>query len=238
LQDMAGLWNCPMADESLAQQRKNAIVSTIIQFFDSTANLPAVLCLQECDFPIVDEVKKSVPSLTIQYDSYGTPGKVTMSRHAGALEPAQYNTKLVMGTFIEPDEFGRQILIANVHLSFKTLDNEREFEELKAFAKYHPIFVVGDYNIQCMPISEKAKNEGCTKTLTQFVNEVVCDRLGWRYALAEHILGYTNFNCRMNCADPSKNADHFDNILFLHTGDYEISFLPIEAPNAGQWWKT
>lgn len=236
LEGQQGLENTPLADESLAQQRKDAIVSMIVKFFERSWH-PAVLCLQECDFSIVKEVSKSVPSLTVQYDSHGSPGKVTMSRNAGALGPADYNTGFVMCTLIEPEEFGRNIVIANVHLDFNTNTNEKEMEELKAFAKHRPLFVVGDYNIPCMPISDRAKNDGSTKTLTEFVNEIVCGRLGWKYALAEHIIGYTNFNCRKNCVDPAKNADHFDNILFLHAGDYDVEFIPSYAPDEGVWWK-
>lgn len=236
-ENMSGLWDCPLADESLAEQRQAAIVSIIVRIFEDNSALPVVLCLQECEFAIVDEVRRTLKNLTVQFDSLGTPGKVTMSRNAGAIGPADYNTRVIMGTLIEPGDFGRNIIIANSHLSFKSTDNENAFQELKAYAKHRPLFVAGDYNIQCMPISEKAKNEGSTKTLTEFVNEVVCGKIGWKYALAEHELGYTNFNCRMNCIDPAVSADHFDNILFLHTGDYEVEFSPISAPKEGEWWK-
>lgn len=230
LEDQQGLENTPLADETLAKQRNDTVVSMIVQFFVQHAR--AILCLQECDFSIIEEVEKSVPSIHVQFDAGGSPGKVTLSHGVGASAlPSSDN--LVMCSLVD---IGVKIVIVNGHLGFKTASNHASFRALKERYATDFVFVLGDYNIQCMPISETTKNEGSTQTLSEFINNVVCLELGWKYALAIHELGYTNFNCRKNCADPKNNADHFDNILFLHPGGCDVKFTPITAPYAGTWW--
>ena len=237
-ENMTGLSVCPLADENLAPQRRRAIVGKICEFFyKQPANAVTVLCLQECEFSIAEDVCKEIQGITAQFDTKGSPGKVTLSRQAKAACPEGAESTLMMYTVLSVSpEFG-EVVIANSHLAFKTTQNVKEFEDLKAFAKDRPTFVAGDFNIQCMPLSESAKNEGSTKTLTEFINEVVCAKLGWKYVLGEHELGFTNFNCRGNCADPTRSADHFDNILFLHDGSYESSFNPLEAHDEESWWR-
>jgi hypothetical protein len=240
-ENMTGLSVCQLADENLAEQRRRAVVAKICNFFlQQEASDVTVLCLQECEFSIAEEVCKEIVGITAQFDTKGSPGKVTLTRNVKAFSPLGMETTLLMCTILGPasaeDPGIGPIFIANGHLAFKTEQNEKEFQDLKAFANDRPTFVAGDFNIQCMPLSESAKNEGSTKTLKEFVNEVVCAKLGWKYFLAEHELGYTNFNCRGNCADPKRSADHFDNILLLHDGSFQARFIPLDAPSEGVWW--
>lgn len=237
LADQQGFENCPMSNEAYAAQRQTAILGMIFRFLRGMEDKPAVLCLQECSNEIVNAIKAEFPGIELYLEPRSTNSfLVTVCYNVKALHGAVLGDRtlllpLSLGSIDEP------LWIVNGHLEFQTAKNEAIFAALSNILGRRPFFVVGDYNIPVMPISAQGKAEGCTKTLSEFVNESLVGKHGWHYDLACHNLHYTHWNCRKNCADPSSNVDHFDNILFLHYGDYKVQFTPLPAPEPGQWWE-
>jgi len=237
LADQQGFENCPMSQEEYAPQRRAAVVGMITEFLEAMRDEPAVLCLQECSVEIVDDIKAKFPGIEIFIEPRSTNSHlVTILRNVTAPGGALMEQRC-LACPINLRGLEQQLWIINCHLEFNTSKNEAIFEALSKKLGKEPALIIGDYNIPTMPISERAKNEGCTKTLAEFINETVVAKLGWHYDIACHYQQYTHWNCRKNCADPSSNVDHFDNILFLHDGTYESNFNALRGPDPGEWWK-
>ena len=237
LSDQPGLENTPLANPNNTGRRREAIVRMIEEFFGHDKSYPAVLCLQECSREIVDEVRARIPGLDIIEQFYEVNSRlVTLCQAVGSFGGTIHDASAII-TPIEPNNFDR-IYIANCHLDFATAKNEAFFDNLKRLFRFdQPILVIGDYNIPAMPISDKAKNEGSTKTISEMINRHLVGKHHYRYDIACHIDGFTNWNCRMNCVDPDANADHMDNILLLHDGSCDVTFTPLSTPDPGDWWK-
>lgn len=234
LDGQQGLENTELANEKNAELRENEIVRIICEFLEVQTGNNVFLCLQECSPELR---KRIVDNLGDEYNTSllegNAPGCVIVSNMPFKDILVTPLTRLVRVDLAETE----WVAIACAHLDFNTEKNKAEFKWLKEQVKDQPLFVAGDYNIPCMPISESAKNDGSTQTLSEFINFYLCGELGWKYSIAQHWRGYTNFNCRKNCADPTRNADHFDNILFLHCGGHVVDFTPQFFQDLKIWWK-
>jgi hypothetical protein len=231
LSGQQGLEKTPLAEEANAEKRKAAILKLIVQFFTNRAeNEPGFLCLQEFPLSWVNDLQEMNPWLTIIKSDRDEPWCVCV--FVNMKYRFKTETKHSMNVQIEVDE--RQFSLSCSHLDFNTEENHLEFKTLLGGA--FPLFVVGDYNIPCAPISDVAKNSGSTQTLTEFINQAVPSVQGLQYVIAQSELGYTNFNCRKNCALET-NVDHFDNILAIHAGNCLVEFTPVKIPKEGEWWK-
>ncbi len=231
LSGQQGLEKTPLADEANAEKRKTAILKLIVQFFTNLGEHDSgFLCLQEFPLSWIDDLKAMNPFLSICASDREEPWCVCVfvnMKYRNKIE-----TKLSMIVQIEVDE--KRFSISCSHLDFNTEANHLEFKTLLGGS--HPLFVVGDYNIPCAPLSDLAKNSGSTQTLTEFINQAVPSNQGLQYVIAQNELGYTNFNCRKNCALET-NFDHFDNILAIHSGNCLVEFTPVKMPKEGEWWK-
>lgn len=237
IDNQQGLQRQPLSDPNNKERRRDAIISLIQTTFNRNPNLPAVLCLQECSREIAFAIRNSMPELDVIEQFSETDSRlVTICRKMGTFGGSIFASRAIM-TPVELGDFGR-FYIVNCHLEFATAKNEMFFDELKRLFRFdQPLLVMGDFNIPAMPISDKAKNEGSTKTIAEMVNQHLVGKHHFRYAIARHPQGFTNWNCRMNCADPEANADHMDNILFLHDGSCAVTFEPRAAPDPGRWWE-
>lgn len=237
LADQQGFENCPMANEAYAPQRRVAVVGMISEFLHAFREEPAVLCLQECSLEIVEDIKAAFPDVEVHVEPRATNSHlVTVFRNIKPVNGALMEERCLASP-LQLQGLDELLWLVNGHLEFNTSKNEATFTALSQKLGKQPLLIVGDYNIPTMPISDRAKAEGCTKTLSEFVNEVVVGKLNWKYDIACHYEHYTHWNCRKNCADPSSNVDHFDNILFLHDGSYESEFTALRGPDPGQWWE-
>lgn len=236
LEDFQQLFARPVTNPEYQAKRTTAIVNMIKEFFELKKDIPAVLCLQECSKEIVERVQAAVQNIDVVTQIRDVDSLiVTISRDTGYFGGAMIGWDSVTVPF--PLGEKKLFCVVNGHLAFNTSKNEKFFSLLHEIYK-NPLLVIGDYNIPVMPISQQAVEEGCTHTLGKFINEIIVGRLGWKYDLAIHPDGWTNWNCRRNSAAPDSLAEHMDNMLFLHKGHHKITFDPVAAPNPGEWWKT
>lgn len=236
LKDMQGLESQPLAKSQHEFSRKSAIIRMVVRFFENSKT-HTILCLQECDRllrNLLQKILKDRPSIRFieHNESNKTVFNLTLFRGFSSIE--QIHPGEIMRVQVDGET---RFNLVNFHGPFKTVDTLNELSNiLDRTWRLFPIFIVGNYNVQVMPLSERAKNEGSTITLIELVNSFFAQRQ-LKCEFAAHRAGWTNWNSRKNCIDPEMNTDHFDNIMMAHCGDKTVAFSPIKYKPEKLWWE-
>jgi hypothetical protein len=232
LKDAQGLEFQPLSREWHSVRRKTAIYNMISDFLAANKG-PVILCLQECDPSLLDYIEKNLEATCVK-QSGAKCFNVTLFCDVNTVRTLLPGD--VMTVRITPES--KKFNLVNFYGAFSTAANEKFFNERSYIFGRVPTFIVGDYSIQCMPLSDQAKNEGSTKTLQEFTASYFEERYGKICDFACHHSGWTSWNYRKNCADREKNVEHFDNILCVHDDPVSVQYTPIKCRIIPKiWWE-
>jgi hypothetical protein len=221
MEDQAGLEHLPSSDPRLQPERELRVRASIAAFVKQ--HKTAVVCLQECWRGLYEGLVLDLRDCVFFKDQTSEKSfRLTIVRGLPDCETVNPECTSI--------RFARHIIVHNVHMAFatqKSIDQVKTCLAMPLRDAMLPVahchhFIVGDFNVQTQPLSERVKEEGvCTETLVEFASHFN-DPL-----FLVHPSGWTNWNVRKNCANPDKNWDHFDNIMLWRHAWIE---LPASAP--------
>jgi hypothetical protein len=229
MEDQAQLESRPFCFPENQDKRQKRIVETIMTVFDAFEQdkIPTVLCLQECYTELyIDLAVASEDSTRFTMGCSADPQSkdYCMFLIAGVVQNGFH--PINKGGLLHLKLGERDVHVANMHMSFFTEENHAVLRKLTDMIPAgHDLLLVGDYNIQCKPLSTMLVQEGkCTETLQQFVDWIRSET-PLQPRLCLHPSGSTCYNVVKNCANPPYNvedpayrynSDHFDNIMLLN----------------------
>lgn len=228
-EDGWGLQDCPFANPYLQEHRIGNIVNQILNLFQTSQRV--VLCLQECEATVSRQLETEGANLFHIYKDDERRCSILCSRELDVID-SWTEPECALDFYLYPageDESPISVTIYNVHLSYTTAASKIRLRSLladPANTSDHT-FVVGDFNVPCMPQSALARAK-CTADLVQISDWLQEQTPGLRPYFALHVRGWTNWVPRKNCQNPSRSWDHMDNLMYLaYEGQHPPSAMPL-----------
>jgi hypothetical protein len=237
MRNQAQLHNRPFCQPENQERRRKRIMVVILSILDShwDDGYPVVLCLQECDITLFNELEAMRMKLgrfkmEVQR-RFGSEPDHTAKDFCIILTTGLNDLGEVQAIPIKDAQTinielgGYRFWIANVHWGFGTDNAKQSFTEIvSSIPQGADLLVVGDFNVQAKALSKQLIEEGiCRETLDQFVQWVEdFFQRGARVCL--HPRHWTCWNIVGNCADQPYdmedpayrfNCDHLDNIMVV-----------------------